>query len=313
MLRQTTKKCCTCPGISLTCLLSIPVGSVFLFWFLVQLICDAKSFTSYFDEKRIASFDGLSNDVNDLWIYLMVVPTYFICVFLIVETCIWCNATHVRGERDPESNRDPCRFIFIAVTLVSKNIILVFLHFSIFYSLKFDAIPVEDFEDQFKFDEDFRPYSDTVQYFHKCCGLHDYTDWGADIPFSCCEVSVMKPDCQKNLSNVHPKGCLSVILTYVNNEVKPQVFNVKVRIVLVGTALLVLILIVMHFARRYYFEDFTLFEANGTNDGLNDSREALSCNTDPANGISENNEGSSSIPINNISGYITLSSIEQYC
>ena len=88
MLRQTAKKCRTCPGIGLTCLLSIPVGSVFLFWCLVQLICDAISFPSYFDEKRIASFDGLSNDVNDLWIYLMVVPTYFICVFLIVEIYI---------------------------------------------------------------------------------------------------------------------------------------------------------------------------------------------------------------------------------
>ena len=147
---------------------------------------------------------------------------------------------------------------------------------------------------------------------YKCCGIHDFTDLGADIPFSCCEVSVMKPDCQKNLSNVHPNGCLSVILTYVNNEVKPQIFNVKVRIVLVGTALLVLILVVMHFSRRFYYEDFTLYESQRPNDGLNDSREALSCNTDPANGIIENNEGSS-VPINNIPGYITLSSIEQYC
>ena len=67
----------------------------------------------------------------------------------------------------------------------------------------------------------------------------------------------------------------------------------------------------MHFSRRFYYEDFTLYESQRPNDGLNDSREALSCNTDPANGISENNEGSSSIPINNIPGYITLSTNEQ--
>ena len=202
---------------------------------------------------------------------------------------------------------------FIAVTLVSKNIILVLLHFLIFYSLKYDAISMEDIEDQFEFGDDFRPYSDTVQYLYKCCGFHDHKDWGAVIPLSCSEVSVIKSDCKKNISYVHPEGCMSVILTYVNNEVKLQIFNAKVIVVLVGTALLVLILIVMHFARRFYFEDFTLFEAKRTNDGLNDSREDLFCNTDPTNGISENNEGSSSIPINNIPGYIALSSNEEYC
>ena len=73
-----------------------------------------------------------------------------------------------------------------------------------------------------------------------------------------------------------------------------------------------LLVIVLHFSRRFYFEDFRFFEVERTSNGLNDANEASSCNTDLVNGINKNNEGST-ISIKNTPGYIIVSNIEQYC
>ena len=57
------------------------------------------------------------------------------------------------------------------------------------------------------------PAWNNIQYTFKCCGQHNYSDWGHDIPKSCSEDR--HKECNEN--NVYKNGCHPFIkTTYVN-------------------------------------------------------------------------------------------------
>ena len=278
---QTKFRSCPCCGLALS--LIVPIGISVFTWVFTSNIWENISFPNFFDDKVIYSNDP-SSIFAGAWITFMAIPAFLWLVFVIFESCFWCNTRLVRGQRAHEAKRDQCRFIFMAAPIAFCYSGLVLMHFVYFYYMKSYSLSTDAFPDDFLVRSEFL---NRIQMFYQCCGVHNYTEWGSNIPFSCC-INI-KPGCQQNISNIYHKSCLSDILNYVNNEVRCQTFDGQVYNFFVGVFLLFVGVLSLYLSGKAYLEGCQCFKLVGRQA---DEREVLIGDNDienPNNGDNERN------------------------
>ena len=271
-LQEIATKFRSCPCLILFFLCIVPIWFTLYSTVHINELWENLSYTPLFDSLRF-TIHGPNETLAAEWITCMSVVPFFLFIIFIVECCHWCNVSFIRGLRAHERKKEIRTFIYFLITFFVAYLPIACLHFQIYYLMNNFKISSYDLMYDVEVDE-FRTSLKKIQVVYECCGIHNYTYWGQNIPNSCC-IDLQKPDCTGNVSNIYQKGCLKDIGTFINNRVRSGTCHAQDYCLAVGVILLLIGVISLHIARKVYYGSFKCFKRTRMNDHNDEDAEDL--------------------------------------
>ena len=228
---------------------TLPVGCTLISLVYITITWNNLSFSPLFDNDEM-SIDEDPNTALKWTCFVSVVPFLFL-IICVVEHYQWRNNALVSCL---DKRKKVLRFIFFLLTFCVVYVPVAGSHIQTFYLMKSYEVSRNDLLFTLQNFKD-APFSSKMQVLFNCCGVYNYTDWGPDIPFSCC-IDLRKPNCTVNVSDIFQKGCFKGVNTFVNVQVRGQTFNVQVYCIAVDVVLLLVGVTSLHFARKVYYRNF---------------------------------------------------------
>ena len=271
-LQEIATKFRSCPCLILFFLCIVPVGFTLFSILHIEQIWDNLSFSPLFDNQTLFLPGPSETFAAEAIICMSVVPLLLFIIF-IVECCHWCNVSFIRGLRAHERKKEIRTFIYFLITFFVAFVFTAGLHFQIYYYM--NHFKISNFDLMYNVEDyKFRTFLKKIQVVYECCGIHNYTYWGQNIPNSCC-VDLQKPDCTANISNIYQKGCLKDIGSFVNNQVRSGTCHAQDYYLAVGVILLLIGVISLHIARKVYYGSFKCFKRTRMNDHNDEDAEDI--------------------------------------
>ena len=245
------KSCRSYPSAALVIFSVVPVVFTVTSIMFITMVWNNLSFSPLFDDQDIL-LDSPSSILK--WMCFVFVVPFLFSIICVVEYYQLCNISFIRDLRANDQRKDVLSFILFLLTFCFVYLPIAGVHIQIYHHMNRFEVPTNDLLFNLQsFDE--ASYADKVQVFFDCRGLHNYTDWGPNIPYSCCK-DLPKLNWTANVSNIFQKGCLTGLNNFVNVQVRGQTFTAQAYCLAVGVILLLIGVISLHFARKVYYRNF---------------------------------------------------------
>ena len=193
--------------------------------------------------------------------------------------CLTISSNYV-SYHDPRIKQScsKCTYCSMLMFVLPSTLVLLIYHVIVFWDVSLLYTCEVDFHSS-QFDAAW----DKIQHTFECCGQHNYTDWGGQIPGSCC-----KNYCNGcNESNAFQKGCLPFIKKIFTDALRSETIPLQFLFVM---SIIFIILMFRHMLKFVFPKCFSRQQGNYYDDPREDDIEAVSVEEHVENEEDENDE-----------------------
>ena len=209
------KSCRSYPSAVLVIVSFVPVVFTVTSIVFITMVWNNLSFSPLFDDQDIL-LDSPTSILQ--WICFMSVMPFLFAIICVVEYYQLCNISFIRDLRANDQKKHVLSFIFFLLIFCFVYVPIAGVHIKIYHHMNRFEVPTKDLLFNLQ-NLDETAHADKVQVFFDCCGIHNCTDWGPNIPYSCFK-DFPKFNRTANFSNIFQKGYLTDLNNFVNAQVR---------------------------------------------------------------------------------------------